>query len=110
MHRALEREDLLVPGFDPDMAQHRLVGALLLAPAQHHAHAVLLENGHGAELHAVAAVERAGRGEIAIADRFHGERALVRRVAGAAGPAADRERDLRADTGAMRGLRGFRIA
>src|SRR5262245_18542067 len=67
MHRALEGEDLLLGRLDAEMAEDRLVGGLLLAAGDDDAHAVERQQRHRPQLYAAAAIERPGRGEVAVA-------------------------------------------
>ena len=109
MHRALQGQQLLRAGLDPEMPQHGLIGRLLLAADDDDAHAADGQQRHRAELHVVAAVEGARGVEAAVAQALDLEGAVERLVPGHAGPGADAEGDFAPLPRLMGDRRGLRI-
>ena len=89
--RGLENQDLLRRRLDPEVAEDRLIGRLLLARGDHDPHAAHREQGHGAELHARAPVKGTGPGEAAVAQALDPKVGLEGLVARQARLGAQRE-------------------
>src|SRR5688572_33042528 len=70
VHRALEQQDRVVRRFHAEMAEHRLVGRLLLAARDRDSHLAAPEQRHRTQLEPRAQVERSRAREAAVAQSF----------------------------------------
>src|SRR5688572_22318555 len=71
VHRALEQQDRVVRRFHAEMAEHRLVGRLLLAARDHDSHLAAPEQRHRTKLEARAEIERPGARESTVAHSLY---------------------------------------